>query len=486
MIPLLDVEAMRAAEARAVARWGSDALVRAAGTAVALEAQRMLGRCYGSRVTVVVGPGLNGADGRVCAAWLDSRGAKVRILDVAHQPDLLESCDLYVDAAFGLGCSRPYSAPAVRDGTRVLCVDLPSGVDADSGRLLGAPPFADVTIALGALKPAHVTGEASARCGVVRFAGLGIVASDGPDAARDGLVDDDDLASLVVRHRADHKWKYAVSVFAGSPPMPGAAELVVRGALAGGASMIRLATRGGGADVDGLPPEVVRSPDKWVDPRSKVVVAGPGLGGDVDAWLAQRIGDVGVPVVLDADGLDESLVRSTSSTRRRWVLTPHEGEFARLTGGADLEDRLGAVRDFARATGCVVLLKGPTTIVANPDGAVRVITSGTPALATAGSGDVLAGLIGATIARGHDEFNAAALAAHLHGRAGARLALYAGASALPAAIAEILEELATPAQYRREGGGHGRSTAAPQRPRRTGSRSTRADDERRTLRRRRH
>ncbi len=482
MIPLLDSAAMRAADARAIAARGQAALVEAAGTAVALEAQRLLGRCFGSRVVVVVGPGLNGADGRVCAAWLRERGAKVRVIEVAHQPDTLEPCDLYVDAAFGLGCSRPYTAPTVLDGTRVLCVDLPSGVDADTGRLLGAPPFADVTIALGALKPAHVTGEASTRCGDVRFAGLGIVASSGPEAARDGVVEDEDLAALVVRDHDDHKWKFAVSVFAGSPPMPGAAELVVRGALAGGASMIRLATRGGGADVDGLPPEVVRSPDKLVDPRSKVIVAGPGLGRDVDAWLTQRIGDVGVPVVLDADGLDEALVRSSSSRRRPWVLTPHEGEFARLTGGASLENRLNAVRDFARASGCVILLKGPTTIVAHPEGAVRVITSGTPALATAGSGDVLAGLIGATIARGHSEFNAAALAAHLHGRAGARLPLYSGASALPAAITEILEELATRAQYLREGGGHGRSTATPHRPRRTGSWSTRADDDGRTLR----
>jgi hydroxyethylthiazole kinase-like uncharacterized protein yjeF len=147
-----------------------------------------------------------------------------------------------------------------------------------------------------------------------------------------------------------------------------------------------------------------------------------------------------VPVVLDADGLDLALLRAETLAQRQWVLTPHEGEFARLTGQPVGSNRFEAVRDLARETGCVVLLKGPTTVLASPDGTLRVVCSGTAALATAGTGDVLAGLIGATIARGHDPLEAAALAAHLHGRAGSRLATYGPASELPAAVTEILGE----------------------------------------------
>jgi len=477
MIPLLTAAAMREADSRAVETRTSDGLVLAAGTAVALEAQRMLGACYGKRVTVIAGPGLNGADGRVAAHWLTSRGARVTVIEVAHQPDTLAPCDLYIDAAFGLGCTRPYRAPVVSSDTLVLAVDLPSGVDADSGRVLGSPPRANVTMALGALKYAHVTGAAAALCGELRFAGLGIVHD-----AESGLVEDADLDVLVVRQRDDHKWMHAVSVFAGSPPMPGAAELVARGALAGGASMIRLATRGGGAEATDLPPEVVRSPDKFVDPRSKVVVAGPGLGSDAAAWLAKRLVDVNVPVVLDADGLERNLLTSISPGDRRWVLTPHDGEFARLTNDADLTDRVEAVRTFARDTSCVVLLKGPTTIVASPDGRVRIVTSGTPTLATAGTGDVLAGLIGATIARGHDEFSAAALAAHLHGRAGARLPVYATASTLPGAISDILQEITEHSNYVGDGGDHGRIAARTRRPRGPGSRAASPNDDGRSLR----
>jgi hydroxyethylthiazole kinase-like uncharacterized protein yjeF len=475
VIPVLSGAAMRAADAVAVSHRGADALVNAAGTAVALEAQRMLGSCYGKRVSVIVGPGLNGADGRIAAVWLASRGARVDVIEVIDQPGELRPCHLLIDAAFGLGCSRPYAAPIVQDGTRVLSVDLPSGVESDSGQLLGTPIRADVTIALGALKYAHLTGPAAPFCGELRFAGLDIVHD-----AEDGLVEDHDLDHLIMRDANDHKWMHAVSVFAGSPPMPGAAELVSRGALAGGASMIRLATRGDAANFTNLPPEVVRSPDKFVDRRSRVVIAGPGLGEDAAAWLSKRLIDVRVPVVLDADGLDRSLLSTAAAADRRWVLTPHEGEFARLTDGADITNRIAAVRDFARESGCVILLKGPTSIVANPEGQLRIVRSGTSALATAGTGDVLSGLIGATIARGHDVLAATAMAAHLHGMAGARLPVYAPASGLLAAISEILGEVAQRAEYVGTGGDHGEFAARSVPRRRTGSGSTSPNDRNRS------
>ena len=436
MIPILSASKMREADALAVQARGRDALVEAAGTAVALEAQSILGSCYGARVAVLVGPGLNGADGRVAAAWLRSRGAKVDVIETTHQPTELRGFNLVIDAAFGLGCSRPYGAPIVSGETLVLAVDLPSGVDADSGELLGHPMPADVTVALGAMKPAHVDGPAAALCGQLRFAGLGIV-----QHFDDGLVEDRDLDALIQRDPSDHKWTHAIQVLAGSSLMPGAADLVVRGALAAGASMIRLTSRGDVAELIDLPAEVVRSDDPVVEKRSRCVVAGPGLGiGSID-WLRERLADVSVPVVLDADGLDRSLIRNDTESERRWVLTPHEGEFVRLTGEPLPSNRLEAVRSLARATGCVVLLKGATTLIADRDGRVRVVRSGTPTLATAGSGDVLSGVIGATIARGHDPLDAAALGAHLHGRAGAALPVYASASDIPAAIGDIIAAL---------------------------------------------
>ena len=430
MIPILSTTAMRRADARAVARRGVDALVRDAGLAIALVASEHLRSTYGARVAVVVGPGLNGADGRVAAEQLRRRGAHVTVIEVAEQPSALRGFDLVIDAAFGLGCSRPYRAPHVPPTTIVVAADLPSGVDADTGEVLGQPMKAHVTVALGALKPAHVTGHAAAYVGELRMFSLGIESDDS-----DGLLEASDLADFVRWNRTDHKWHHAVDVIAGSTMMPGAADLVTRGALAGGASMIRLATRGELGGHVAIASEVVRT-DGPPDARSRAVVAGPGLGRDAVAWLATRLTDVRVPVVLDADGLDESVL----AVRRGepWVLTPHDGEYERLVGSSPSADRLDAARTLARASGCVVLLKGPTTVVAGPDGHVRVIQSGTSALATAGTGDVLAGLVGASIARGHDPFDAAALGAYVHGAAGSRLSRYARSSDLPAAIGEVL------------------------------------------------
>jgi NAD(P)H-hydrate epimerase len=428
---------MRDADARAVADRGVDALVGAAGTAVALQAKSMLGACYGARVALLAGPGLNGQDGRIAARWLTSRGARVDVHEVAAQPPSLDGYKLVVDAAFGLGCSRPYHAPEVAAGTLVLAVDLPSGVQSDTGEILGSPLAADVTLALGALKPAHLNGPAAALMGELRFAGLGIV-----EQFEDGLMQDSDLDSFVEVGEGDHKWVHAIEAFVGSPLMPGAAELVARGALAGGASMIRLASRGDISSFVRLPPEVVHGIELSVDRRCRAVVAGPGLGFDAASWLRERLSNVAVPVVLDADGLDRSLLPGTSSDAGRWILTPHDGEFSRLTGRPVPANRFDAVRALARETRCVVLLKGPITILASPSGTLRVVNSGTPALATAGSGDVLAGLIAATIARGHDALNAGALAAHLHGRAGARLNVYSPASDLTTEVRAIIAGLA--------------------------------------------
>lgn len=437
MIPLLSLSEMRDADHAAVARRGQDALVHAAGTAVAFVARRMLTGCYGARVGVVVGPGLNGADGRVAGAWLRDRGAHVDLIEWNNAPALLAGYDLVIDAAFGTGCSRPYVAPRVAAATIILAVDLPSGVDTDTGALLGEPMIAHATVALGALKPAHLNGPAADFAGTLHFAGIGIV-----DSYENGLIDDDDLSSLVHAATQDHKWSHAIQALVGSTLMPGAAELVLRGALAGGASMIRLASRGDVASQVQLPPEAVHVTEPSVDARCKAVVAGPGLGPDATTWLSGAVNDLQCPLVLDADGLDRAFIDERSPRDGSWVLTPHAGEFSRLIGRDIGLDRFSDVRELARATGCVVLLKGPTTVIASPEGQLRVVNSGTTALATAGTGDVLAGLIAATIARGHEPLEAAALAAHLHGVAGARLPPYTHASDVARSAAHLVGRIA--------------------------------------------
>jgi NAD(P)H-hydrate epimerase len=431
VIPLVSSAVMRECDAREVARRGVQTLVRAAGVRVAHEAHQMLGSLYGSRVCALVGPGLNGADGRVAAGSLRARGSLVDVVSVANQPAELRGYDLVIDAAFGLGCTRPYVAPHLGAGTKVLAVDLPSGVDADTGAVLGRPLHADVTLALGALKFAHVDGDASAYAGELRFAGLGIVVP-----LDNALIVDDDLDAYVMEQLDDHKWTHAISVLAGSPRMPGAAVLVCSGALSAGASMVRLESKGEVASLVALPVEVVRVRGPEVDPRSRCVVAGPGLGTKSGPWLHERLNDTALTTVFDADALTPEVVSLPRHAPR--VLTPHAGEFERLSGAALGAQRIVAARKLAQATDCVVLLKGPRTIIASPDGRIRVVNSGTSALATAGSGDVLSGMIGAAIARGHEALDAAALSAHLHGRAGAQLTPYQSSYALADAVRQVL------------------------------------------------
>jgi NAD(P)H-hydrate epimerase len=442
---------MRAADASAVERVGQDALVARAGYSVGLTAREMLGTLYGKRVAAVVGPGLNGADGRVAAAWLHERGARVDVITVQDRPVRLAGYDLVIDAAFGLGCSRPYFAPDVDDDTLVLAVDLPSGVDADTGAVLGRPMVADVTLALGAVKPAHLIGPALEFVGTLRFAGLGIV-----DDSHSGIVESGDLRHFVRRHRDDHKWRHAVIVIAGSASMPGAAALTTLGAIAGGASMVRVCVPGVKANrITDLPSEAVRLESTiealamipmQESSRLQAVVIGPGLGREpqLRAQVRDMVRRARVPIVLDADGLHAvsvSFLAEREYPDSPIVLTPHDGEYTALVGHEPGEDRLAAARDLARDARCIVLLKGPTTVVANPDGDVHVVTAGTPALATAGTGDVLAGLIAGALARGHAPLAAAALSAQLHGLAGSHLAPFGGAHGLARAVAEVLGEV---------------------------------------------
>jgi hydroxyethylthiazole kinase-like uncharacterized protein yjeF len=245
-----------------------------------------------------------------------------------------------------------------------------------------------------------------------------------------------------------------LSVLAGTPRMPGAGARVCEGALSAGASMVRLESRGKIARLVLIPAEVVRVRGPLVDPRSACVVAGPGLGTKSGTWLRERLTDLGIPTVFDADALTPDVVSLTRRAPR--VLTPHVKEFERLSGAAPGAQRIPALRRLAAETGCVVLLKGPITMISTPDGHLRAVNSGTDALATAGSGDVLSGMIGAAIARGHDPLDAAALSAHLHGRAGASLLPFETAAALPAAVTHVLSQHADRGSADRGSLGHRR------------------------------
>ncbi|HLG66664.1 MAG TPA: NAD(P)H-hydrate dehydratase [Acidimicrobiales bacterium] len=450
MRPVLTVGEMRAADAAALAHVTEDELVARAGSKVAQAAVRLLGGAYGRRVVVVAGPGNNGADGRVAARLLARRGASVRTVPAA-EPGPVGSCDLVVDAAYGTGFRGTYEAPAVPAGVPVLAVDIPSGVRGDDGVASGRPLRATATVTFAALKPGLLQGDGRELAGAVEVADIGLAVGE-PSMA---VVDDADVAGLLPRRPPDtHKWATAVAVVAGSPGMEGAAALAARGASRAGAGMVRLAVPGTapapGAPGPGVPGpwplEAVRLPlpaQGWADEvlevlgRCRALVVGPGIGraAPTGGEVRRLIAASPVPVVADADALFAlggvaGVREAVLAGRRPVVLTPHAGEFAALAGSGPGADRIGAARRLAEDTGAVVLLKGSLTVVATPSDAVEARSPGHPPvllaaagssrLATAGTGDVLSGMIGAFLARGLPAGTAAAFAAHVHGRAAAR------------------------------------------------------------------
>ena len=347
---------------------------------------------------------------------------------------------------------------------------------------------ADRTVTFAALKPGLLQGDGAQLAGEVVVAEIGVPL----EGWGIGLVEDADVTALVPpRARSSHKWASAVAVVAGSPGMEGAGYLAASGASHAGAGMVRLAVpgseeRGGEPAAGPWPVEAVRlglPADGWADgvlavlDRCRALVIGPGLGrSEATAIQIRKLIDRSpVPVVADADALvalgPAASARALVGTDRPVVLTPHDGEYAHLTGSAPGPDRIDAARRLAEATGAVVLLKGPLTAVAAPGArcggprrgdpgaeAPRVLlaAAGTARLATAGTGDVLAGVIGALVARGVAVPAAAAIAAHVHGRA-AGLGPAEGlvAADLPALVARWLSETAGHAEAPALGGGAG-------------------------------
>ncbi len=350
----------------------------------------------------------------------------VTVIEVASAPGQLPAADLVIDAAFGTGLSRDYIAPD--PGTApVLAVDIPSGIQGDTGRALGRPMPAEATVTFAALKPGLLLADGPRHCGAVEVVDIGL----DPARATIHLLDDASAARLWPHRAADaHKWRAAVRIVGGSPGMPGAPSMAAAAAQRAGAGMVQIAAPGveraiGPTEAVSVAVDETTWADALLDDEGRIhaTVVGPGLGTSMVArhQIRRYVSSSTVPTVVDGDGLtalgrDAATVLAERSAPT--VLTPHDGEFARLAGHAPGDERIDAVRRLAAETGAVVLAKGPTTVVAAPDGTVRLVTSGDDRLATAGTGDVLSGVIVALLATGMDAADAAALGAHIHGIAG--------------------------------------------------------------------
>ena len=445
MQPVVPPEAMREVD-RAADR-SLPELIETAGWEVYRCARSLMGGTYGRRVAVVAGRGNNGADGRVAARLLARAGVRVDV--VAPGPADLSSSDLVVDAAFGTGFRGEYDPPTV--GTvPVLAVDIPSGLDGLTGENRGAV-VATETVTFGALKPGLLLGDGPDVCGriVVRDLGLDL----GPAAVDTWRPEAGDVARWWPRRpRRAHKWSRAVRIVAGSEGMEGAGVLCSESAYRAGAGMVVVSGLGGGSWPHD-PIEAVRRPlagTDWVEgvlsdlDRFRSLVIGPGLGRDpTTAEGVRRLVQASpVPVVADADALAAlELDRLASRGGRELVLTPHEGEFRTLTGTSGGDDPLARTREAARRGNCTVLLKGAPTVVAAADGRALVIDSGDRRLATAGSGDVLSGMIGAVLGE-RDPLEAVGAAAWLHGflpRSGPTHGLVAGdlVDLIPVALSRL-------------------------------------------------
>jgi hydroxyethylthiazole kinase-like uncharacterized protein yjeF len=450
VIPIVTPEEMGAIDAAAPVP--VDVLIERAGSAVARLAREMLGGTYGRTVNVIAGKGNNGNDGRVAAARLQERGVRVRLFDAAACPPRLPPADLVIDAAYGTGFHGEWWAPRV-GRSPVLAVDIPSGVDGLTGAAGRGALAADRTVTFAALKPGLLVGAGRNLAGDVEVVDIGLDTR----RAKAHVVEGEDVASWWrPRPPTAHKWTRAVRVVAGSPGMTGAAHLASAAAQRAGSGYVSLSSPGVEATA---PAEVVRKRLPAFDwsgavledlHRFHALVIGPGLGREPFTVAAVRatVASAAVPVVVDGDALfalawDADGAPPVLQQRARpTVLTPHDGEFGLLAGHRPAADRFQAVRRLAADLGAIVLLKGPATIVADPHGTVLVTANGDARLATAGTGDVLAGILGALLATGMDPLRAAASAAWLHAEAarhGPANGLVAGdiVGALPVVLATL-------------------------------------------------
>ncbi|MCC3764648.1 NAD(P)H-hydrate dehydratase [Glycomyces sp. TRM65418] len=428
---------------------------------------------YGATVIVLAGPGDNGGDALFAGARLARRGASVYAVPVmgervhpiaaaaltraggrlvAEPPD---HCDLLLDGVLGIGGRPGLPGRAIDELSRidaetVVAVDVPSGVDVDTGAVPANAVHADVTVAFGARKPCHVVGRAALLTGRLAFVDIGLAPYLDPHPAV-RVADEDDIAEWwhLPGPDDDKYTRGVVGVAAGSERYPGAAVLATGGALAGPSGYVRYA--GTAAEyVRRRHPEVVCTQAVKEAGRVQAWIAGPGFGTDEAALAELRHVLVSpAPVVLDADAL--TLIGEypsvLSAREAPVVLTPHDREYERLYGSPPAEDRGAAAAALAQRLNCTVLLKGHHTVVASCDGEVWSNPTGRPQLATAGSGDVLAGFMASLLSSGMDSVKAAVAAAFLHGRAGGIAAkghrtvtATDVAKALPAAVGAVLSK----------------------------------------------
>ena len=488
-----EVGKVRAAEAATASRLPEGVLMQRAAAGLAAVCARLLAgraaprraRVYGARVVLLVGSGDNGGDTLYAGARLAGRGARVTAVLAgskvhegglaalrraggraapATSPDtraLLADADLVVDGLVGIGATGRLREPhaglarqAAQTPALVVAVDVPSGVDASTGCVEGAAVPADVTVTFGTWKPGLLIDPGASYAGVVELVPIGL----GDDLSEPDVVAlrGGDLAAMLPRPtpESDKYRRGVVGVVAGGEHFTGAAVLSVGGAVAGGAGMVRFVSVEAAVDVVRLRwPEAVTT---VVEPgdgaaviaagRVQAWVVGPGLGTDKAAEaVLEAVLSTDVPVLVDADGIT-LLGRHLDWLRRRaapTVLTPHAGELTRLIDGqrAEVEARrLEHVRRAAEELEVTVLLKGSTTVIAEPHRPVRANPTGTPRLATAGTGDVLSGLCGALLAGGIGALDAASAAAYLHGLA-ARLAAGPSPSAVPISSYDVVEAL---------------------------------------------
>jgi hydroxyethylthiazole kinase-like uncharacterized protein yjeF len=483
MREIYTADQVRAAEAELMATLPEGALMQRASFGLAVICSRVLtelaGRVAGAQVLLLIGGGNNGGDALFAGAYLRERGAAVTALLLTDKPHVEGSeafrrsggrvmtwsddclanvgdADLVIDGLVGIGgtgalrepmaeCVRVVNALA----NAIVSVDIPSGVNADTGAVAGEAIDADLTVTFGALKPGLLLMPGKEFTGAIHFVDIDLDSTLGEPVA--SLLEDDDIPDLLITPAAgDHKYsRGVVEVIAGSAQYPGAALLAVDGARSAGAGMVRYLERPG-IDTTAL---VTAFPDVVIsnapDPRVRARVIGPGFDGAAEqrallvaacAEEAPLVIDAGALTLLAADADLREVVTARGAAGGVTVITPHDGEFGRFRPVGD--DRRTSAVSLAAELNVIVVLKGAGTVIADQHGRVFIDAEGTADLATAGSGDVLAGLIGGLLATGaagaSSDTALVAAAVFIHGRAG-RLAGEALGTVTAADIADCLE-----------------------------------------------
>ncbi|MFC7447754.1 NAD(P)H-hydrate dehydratase [Rhodococcus daqingensis] len=459
---------VRAAEAPLLAALPEGALMRRAAhglsVVAAAELRSRTGGVAGRRVTLLVGSGDNGGDALWAGAMLRRRGVVVRAvlldpgrvhaaglaalrsaggrIDSGVEADLGDP-DLVLDGIVGISGRGPLRPPAAalvaRVSAPIIAVDLPSGVDPDTGVTAGPAVTASVTVAFGALKPVHAL--AAAHCGRVELVDIGLGL---PQASVQAMGAPEIGARWPMPGPGDDKYSQGVvGVIAGSARYPGAGVLCAGAAVAATSGMVRYAGTAA-PQVLSRWPEVVAVDGFGAAGRVQAWVVGPGMGVDAEALAVLRaVLGTDLPVLVDADALtlvaaDPRLVMGRAAPT---LLTPHAGEFARLTGRDPAADRVAMTRALAAEWGISVLLKGRCTVVADPDGSVLLNEAGGSAAATAGAGDVLSGVVGALMSTGLVPLTAAGMGARAHSLAANLAAGEGSVTAAPISADALLSQV---------------------------------------------